>query len=690
MIARHPAGHAQAIVIHKMAPPLRDAASIVDVLRWRAEHQARRVALSFIGDRHEEPEPLTYAELDHRARAIAARLSEHAVAGDRALLLHPPGLDFVVALFGCFYAGVIAVPLYPPKPNRRDNRFVEITRDAGARVALTTPPVLATVDRAFEHSPELADLEWIASGSEGSSTRTIVAPRPTADSVAYLQYTSGSTRTPKGVIVSHGNVRANIDDIDRAFHHDEHSVSISWLPHFHDMGLVYGLLAPIALGFRCYFMAPATFLQRPVSWLDAISRYRATHTGGPNFAYELCVRRVTPEQKVGLDLSCWSVAFNGAEPVRQETLDGFARTFADVGFAPGARCPSYGLAEATLKVTTGRRGDGPTYFRASSEALRLGSIAPAATDSDERVLVGCGPPDSVTEVVIVNPETLVPSAPDTVGEIWVHGPSVAHGYWSRPEESALVFRASLGGGASSAHYLRTGDLGFIRNGELFVTGRLKDLIIVRGRNHYPQDIELTAQNSHPALRIDGGAAFSVEAAGEERLVIVQEIDRHRHADAEEAAVAIRQAIVEVHEIAPYAVLLVRQQTVPKTSSGKVQRRACAEAFLNATLSAVFEWKDSLEAATETTDIEPRSREDIESFLLQFIAKSLSVSPNDVDPEQPFSAFGLDSLQTLTFVGELETWLQRSLSPTLFWNYPTVSSLAAHLSAESGAVDAAAP
>jgi acyl-CoA synthetase (AMP-forming)/AMP-acid ligase II/acyl carrier protein len=662
---------------------LRSASSIVDILRWRAEHEADRVAYTFLEDGDHELESLTYATLDRQARALAIHLVDQGGTGERALLLHPPGLEFVVALLGCFYAGVVAVPFYSPKLGRRDPRSLDVLRDAGARFALTTGSILGGLDRALRHSPELGQLRWIAHDelpADVSPDQSAILWSVDPDSLAYLQYTSGSTRSPKGVMVSHRNLLANIDDIHGGFAHAEDSSVVSWLPHFHDMGLVYGLLVPLALGLPSHFMPPVSFLQRPFRWLQAMSQFGATHSGGPNFAYELCINRVTPEQKEVLDLTRWAVAFNGAEPVRKETLRKFAETFASCGFSPSALCPAYGLAEATLKVTTGRRGHGATCFFASASELgrdRVSEVADANVDG--KALVGCGRPEQGTELLIVDFETRCRCSADEVGEIWVASPSVAKGYWNRPEDSGRVFHVSPSGEAGPGRFLRTGDLGFLRDGELFVTGRIKDLIIIRGRNHYPHDIELTVQSSHPALRVDGGAALSVEVDGEERLVVVQEVDRHHHSEAQEAAALIRNTIVEEHEIAPYAVALVRQNGVPKTSSGKIQRGACGRAFLDGSLPVVFEWRESAVAPADVADLfRARSREDIEAYLSQKVSSDLAISPHDVDVNRPFSSFGLDSLRAMTLLADIESWLGRRLSPTLFWNYPTISDLAAHL------------
>ncbi len=675
---------------------LRSSSSIVQILRWRAEHQADRLLYTFLEDGNAEAAALTYGSLDRRARALAKHLLEQGSAGERALLLYPPGLDFLVALFGCFYAGVVAVPLYPPRPNRRDPRIADIAKDADARFGLTTSDVAANLARSLGHSPELGGLLWCATDElpDEPALEPFVGRGPAGfGDLAYLQYTSGSTRSPKGVMVTHGNLLAQLQDLDLTVRHPPDSVFVTWLPHFHDMGLVSGLLDPLSLGFPCYVMPPASFLQHPSRWLEAISRYRGTHSGAPNFAYELCCQRVTPEQQASLDLSRWSVAFTGAEPVRAKTLQAFASKFRSCGFSRGALSPAYGLAEATLKVTMKPPGGESTVLSIqSSELSRARVVIAEGGGRGARTLVGCGGP-ATTEILIVNPETHVLSGADDVGEIWLRGPSVAQGYWRRPEESRDAFQASPAGGDGRKRYLRTGDLGFMREGELFVTGRLKDLVIIRGRNHYPQDIELTVEGSHPAFRPEGAAAFSVEVEDEERLVVVQEVDRHHHElDVNEIASAVRRKIADDHELSPYALVLVKQNGIPKTSSGKLQRQACARAFLEGSLPVVAEWREERSADTKSLAAEnlptsktgARTQEDIETFVSRRLSIQLGIPAEEIDLRQPFNALGLDSQRALSFLGELETWLGRRLSPTLFWNYPTVAALAKHLDERSSA------
>src|SRR6185369_3801905 len=472
--------------------------TLAGLLRERAGNHPDHSLYTFLADGEEEAGHLTYGELDRRARALAAWLQQAGCRGERALLLFPPGLDFITAFFGCLYAGAAAVPAYPPRLHRTDERLVEIFRDSQPRAVLTTSALLGRLGMAQEG---LAGARQIAVDQIPDSLADAWRePDLGAGDVAFLQYTSGSTAAPKGVLVTHGNLLDNEERISRAFGQSAESVLVGWLPLYHDMGLIGNVLQPLWSVGRCILMSPQAFLQRPARWMEAISRYRATTSGGPNFAYDLCVRRVGPEQRAALDLSSWQVAFNGAEPVRRATLDRFAAAFAACGFRREAFVPCYGLAEATLLVAAGPSGS-------SAEGP-----------------VSCGTPAG-GQVVVVDPETGAAVALGAEGEIWVGGPSVAAGYWNRPAETAETFGAMLSNGAGP--YLRTGDLGFLRDGELFVTGRRKDLIILRGRNHHPQDLELTTERAHPSLQPGGAAAFSVDSGTEERLILALEIVRDR-------------------------------------------------------------------------------------------------------------------------------------------------------------------
>ncbi len=658
---------------------------MIGVLRARALESPRRVAYRFLRDGEVEEDPLTYAALDEQARAIAAWLQDAGMTGERALLLHPPGVEFVAAFFGCLYAGVVAVPAYPPRPKRPDPRIQEIVADSQASLALTTEAVRAALEPQRAQLPGLAALRWLATDTlPAGLSDEWREPAPAGDALALLQYTSGSTLTPKGVMVTHANVVSNSDEIDRAARQDADSLSVSWLPHFHDMGLMYGIIHPLYKGYPGILMAPAAFLQRPLRWLQAMSRYGGTASGGPNFGYDLCVDRITAEERAHLDLSRWSVAFNGAEPVRPSTMERFARTFAPCGFRRDALAGAYGMAESTLMVAMTHKGVEPGFFRARAAEVERNRLVPAAEgESSTRTFVGCGPVGTVPRIVIVDPDAAIPCPPDRIGEIWVSGPSVAKGYWNRPEETARTFGGRLAD-TGEGPFLRTGDLGFVSDGELFVTGRLKDLIIVRGLNHYPQDIERTVDSSHPALQPGAGAAFSVEIDEEERLVIVQEVERsRRNSDLEEVVSAIRRAVTEEHEIDVHAVTLIRPATIPKTSSGKIQRRACRTAFLERSLSVLHEWRRPALERPEASrgpapSSSPLSEADIAAWLVTRLARESGLDPDELDLGQPFASFGIDSARALLLVGDLETWLGRRVPPIALWNYPTVEALARHL------------
>jgi acyl-CoA synthetase (AMP-forming)/AMP-acid ligase II len=564
--------------------------TLVDLVRWRAAIQPEQWAFTFLVDGGAHEVHLTYAALDLRARAIAAQLQTITTVGERALLLYPPGLDFIEAFLGCVYAGVIAVPVCPPRPHRDSARSQSIQADAQARLALTTSAHRAKLVPLFASDDSTAAPQWLATDEVANTwEHNWTAPLLTERSLAFLQYTSGSTGHPKGVMVSHGNVMHNEALIYTGFAPSEARLGMSWLPAYHDMGLIGGLLQPLFGGFHCVLMSPAAFIQCPFRWLKAISHYRVTISGGPNLAYDLCVRKITPEQRTTLDLSCWSVAFSGAEPVRAESLERFAQTFADCGFRAEAFFPCYGLAEATLMVTTKPCRSGPPKICHTDKAALQQNRAVERRDGTGVVrVVSCGKVLCDQIVLIVDPERATRCHPGEVGEIWVSGPSVAQGYWRRSVETAATFRG-YGLDMGEGPFLRTGDLGFEHDGELYVTGRLKDLIIIGGRNHYPQDIEQTVKAVDPALCTGAGAAFSIEVAGEERVVVLQEVELPAKADLDRLIGAMRLAVAREHEIELYGIMLLKPGRLPKTSSGKLQRKLCRLRFLEGSFELVGGW-----------------------------------------------------------------------------------------------------
>ncbi|MDX6502481.1 MAG: hypothetical protein QOG23_5745, partial [Blastocatellia bacterium] len=663
--------------------------TLVGLLRGRAIRHRERVAYTFLLDGEAEEKKLTYGELDEQARAVAAMLQAAGAVGKRVLLLYPSGLEYVSAFFGCLYAGAVAVPAYPPRLNRSLLRLQAVVDDAQATLALTTKEILGRVTPMLAEATGLQALCWL---DTDELDRRIAdewrEPSINGSTLAFLQYTSGSTSTPKGVMVTHDNLLHNEEMISNAFKQTSDSVIAGWLPLYHDMGLIGNVLQPLYLNARCILMSPTAFLQRPVRWLQAISRYRATTSGGPNFAYELCVNKVTEEQRASLDLSGWSVAFNGAEPVRSETLERFAETFAACGFRREAFQPCYGLAEATLIVSGGLESGQQTVKTVQAKALESDLIVEAgAGDAGTRSLVGCGRALLDQEIVIVHPESLGRCALEEVGEIWVKGPSIAAGYWGRSEETERTFRARISD-SGEGPFLRTGDLGALIGGELFVTGRLKDLLIIRGRNHYPQDIELSAERSHPALRRGCGAAFSIAVDGEEVLVIVYELDHRQHAAPQDVIDNVRQAVSEEHEVQVGAVVLIRAGTLPKTSSGKIQRSACRAAFLASELSSVAEWRQEAGAESETAAppvvTRPQGLEEIQNWLVSHLAASLRIDPSGINAFQPVTRYGLDSLVAIELVHSIENKLGVTLPMASLLQSSSIAELAAQALAQLSA------
>lgn len=677
--------------------PFRESTTLIDVLHWRARHQSDDRAYTFMVDGETEGPALTYGQLGRQARAIGAWLQQHGTPGERALLLYPQSLDVMTAFYGCLCAGVIAIPVPPPEASRLKRtlpRLQAVAKDAQASFVLTTRAIISLIDEFRSEIPEFQAMRWLATEDVAPDlAEEWQDPGVGTETLAYLQYTSGSTSTPKGVMISHGNVMSHCAYLKEACEYTDESKTVTWMPYFHDYGLVEGLLVPVYNGTPCYVMSPFSFIKNPFRWLHIISRYRCTHSQAPNFAYDQCVRRVGPEQRAELDLSCWRAAGNAAEPINPEVLERFFQAFAPGGLRREALCPAYGLAEATLLVSFSPTSKEPVLCNAEAAALEKGRVVEAdGTQALTRTVAGCGRRVSQTQIVIADPETLRKCGPNEVGEVWVAAPGVAQGYWNRPEETEQIFQAHLAD-TGEGPFLRTGDLGFLRDGELFLNGRLKDLIIVRGANHYPQDLEWTVQRSHPALRAENGAAFAVEADGQERLVVVQELERrHRGVDLAEVIAAIRTAVSEEHEVELHALVLVKAGSILKTSSGKIQRQGCAAAFLSGRLTVVAEWR---QAPQDDEDAELPSEErsagraaptvhEIRNWLIAKLAQHLKVDAQRIDVRQPFASFGLDSMTAVCITGELEEWLGRTLPHTLAYDYPTIEALGEHLAGRPAA------
>ncbi|NUQ61201.1 MAG: AMP-binding protein [Pirellulales bacterium] len=667
---------------------------------------------------------LTFAELFERAKAIAATLQRRIQPGDRVLLVYPAGLEFIAAFLGCVSAGVLPVPATYPKPRRPLPRLSTIAADCQAVFALTAAQTLTTLDLA-RSAPELRSVQWLATDTlDLACAADWQRPEVRPEDLAFLQYTSGSISDPKGVMVTHANLMRNLEMIYEGFSIPRicadpvEGTGVSWLPAYHDMGLIGGILEPFYVGGRSVLMSPAAFLQRPVRWLKAISDYRAVIGGAPNFAYELCVEKITPEQRSELDLGSWRLAFCGAEPIRPETLERFAETFAPCGFREDAFYPCYGLAESTL-LAAGGKGPGRPVIRAFERAalaeLRIAEANGHPAGEIHRV-TGCGGPRLDQVVEIVDPETLLPVQPDRVGEIWIKGSAVARGYWNRAEENAVTFGGRLAG-SNDGTYLRTGDLGFLRDGNLFVVARLKEVIVIRGRNHYPHDIELTVSRAHEALIPNAGATFSIDHENTERLVVVNEVDRqYRNGDLEQVVQRIRAAVAEEHELDVFAVVLIRPASLPRTTSGKVQRNLCRQQYLDGDLKVQAQWQAPSRGSNGSAsgngaarrrapaerprkaassilpkigpfdrplreDEVERLAEQIETRLLDWLVERAGLRTSDFDRDKPFAEYGLDSLTAVELSHELEEWLDVEITPVVAWNYPTAASLAAYLARE---------
>ena len=580
--------------------------NLVDLLRDRAEHKPDQLAYRFLADGETSQQTLTYLQLHQQAVQIASYLQSFLSPGDRVLVVYPysAGLEFIAAFFGCLYAGAIAVTDNPPVSPQAIVKLQTRLESSQCRAILSTKALIEQLKIQFsvekeEETRRGTSLRWVATDDLLAQNLAIDWQKPpiNGDTVAFLQYTSGSTGTPKGVIVTHGNVLHNSAIIYRAFGHHNHSKGLIWLPLFHDMGLIGGVVQPLYGSFPVTLMSPVALVQKPFRWLEAISEYQATTSGGPNFAYDLVCRTATPEKLEQLDLSSWDVAFSGAEPVRWDTLKRFAEIFGPCGFKPEAFYPCYGMAETTLFISGGHKHQTPNILWVDPVALEHNqviqtqetSLANNPQSRKTRSLVSCGFPWLGDEVMIVDPQELTPRDADQVGEILVSGKGVGLGYWDKPEDTETTFRVYVEG---RGPYLRTGDLGFLQDGELYITGRIKDMMILWGRNRYPQEIEATLDTCHPAIRAGHSAAFSVETELGEQLIIAAEIERRylRNLNVEEVVNAIRQAIAEQNTVDVFAIVLLKTTTIPKTTSGKIQRRACRTKFLEGSLDSVGQWK----------------------------------------------------------------------------------------------------
>ncbi|MDE2472122.1 MAG: AMP-binding protein [Bradyrhizobium sp.] len=633
-----------------------------------------------------EPMELTFGELHTAAMGLAGMLRSQIRAGERVLMFYPPGLDFVIAFFGVLYAGGIAVPLVPPRRQGARPVIRALLADAQPSLVLTTSTFAPRVSELLREgaSPlcsiatdEVALQDW-----EGG------CPAPSPQSVCVLQYTSGSTGTPRGVMVTHDNVARNSRLLAQQAELDSRSVWVSWVPHFHDLGLFGSLCTPLYNGIASVLIPPAAFVARPVRWLEAITRYGGTVTVAPNFAYDLCTREISDEDCTGLDLSQWRVAGCGAEPIRMETMLGFAERFGRWGLSPKAMCPFYGLAEATLLVTGGPVGAGQTAATISSAALRENRVAPADSAEDGYAVPSCGVTSPDHRLVIVDPETRVPCRPHSIGEIWIDCSTVGPGYWNNAKETARVFDARTNTGEGP--FLRTGDLGFVRDDILYVTGRIKDLIILRGQNIYPQDLEATVRAALPG--VPEVAAFAVEGASTEQSVLVIEQPRCDAAEVHTMLSGVREALLREHGIEVHRIVLTRRRALPKTSSGKLQRAAARAALTYGTLPVIAEWRaeslldDELGAGAYAVDFALRLKslssseqlEQVENYLFGLLGELEAADPAACSRHETLIAMGMSSLDIMRLKRRIEAELMIALDAGSIWQEIGVADLAAHV------------
>jgi acyl-CoA synthetase (AMP-forming)/AMP-acid ligase II len=659
----------------KPLPPILH--NLAALFEFCCHRKPQELAYAFVRDTLELESQLTYAELESRVRSLVGHLARRAQPGTRVLLLYPPGIDVVCAFWACTYAGLVPVPAPAPDPVRRKHslpRLRAIIEDAQVSLVLTTSGI-ETVSSELSTGKDGRQVEWLITDRLSDQVGVTELPPLEHTALAYLQYTSGSTATPRGVMISHGNVLSHCKAMSLAGEVSDGSRSLCWLPYFHDYGLLHGIIAPFYAGIPAYLMSPITFLRRPLRWLEAVSRFSITHSGGPNFSYESCLRAARQQPEWQTNLSTWAVASCGAEPVHADTVERFVATFGPQGFRRTSFAPAYGLAEATLLVTMKQPEAEPTFFTIATEALADSIVkeSPAA-EHGTRTLVGCGVPLEETRVLIVNPATRRSSLTGEVGEVWVAGAGVATGYWGRPDESDATFKATLAGSGVGS-YLRTGDLGFIHRGELFLTGRLKDLIIVRGRNYYPHDLEWTAEQAYPGLRQGCGAAFSIESETGERVVLVYEIEKKLpESDMSEVMSGIRRVVAEEYELEVHTVVLVKSGTIPRTSSGKIQRHACR---------ADFEAGQLVVVGTSTLDAteEEQSGELLNDIPLTPLEQRLAAIWQEVLGGPPprrhanFFALGGNSLLVAQLVARILDVFQVELSLSVVFECPTFSALA---------------
>lgn len=673
--------------------------TLIDAIREQSVNNPEGLAYACISSDGTLQSTFTYSELISRAESVAVELLRFCDPGDRAMLLFHGGSEFIISFFGCLIAGVIPVPGYPVRvpasstqPARNFARLVPIISNAQPKVALTTRAVVARQAELSAAEPIFSTLKWIAV-EEIPDQRLESRPHVTGTNLAFLQYTSGSTSSPKGVMVSHNNLISVLRDMDASWPHDHSSVMVTWAPVFHDMGLIHGILFPLYFGFPVYTLSAASVLQQPRRWLEAITNVGGTHSSGPNFILDLCLKRISEHEMMGLNLSTLSALLTGAEPVRHKTLHQFQERFALCGLQPNAIQPGYGLAEFTLKVSATDVGSTPRIVHLDAAACEQGRVIlrNVAGGAGTRSFVSCGWTHVGSDIRIVDPKSRTECQPDEIGEIWVSGDNLTRGYWANSEATEETMRARLIDGRGP--YLRTGDLGFVIDRGLYIAGRLKDLIIIRGRNLHPDDLENTIEESLPEVRGGRCCAFSVDREQGEALVVVAEIDRvQRHNfDAANIFARLREGISVQHEAELFDAVLVRTGTFPLTSSGKVQRKRACQEYLDGTLQSIARIREPEPPADSSTNGEYEGQvAEVRTRLIEYLSTKLHQPAEKLSTKQSFQRLGLDSLSLIEMVLDLEAFCGQPLETSIVFEQPCIEDLSVYVAARIRLASAAAP
>lgn len=656
---------------------MHDSISIANLLQDRAEKYPDKKIFTFLKEGEIEAESLTYQQLLSKSQQLASLLIRKNLSGKVVVLLYPQGLEFIIALFACFYAKIIAVPTYPPTRNKL-KRLQSILNNSDAKLILSNQKVF---NKSTKFSSQLIELQWLLTDNLPITT-SVDFPKVESNDIAFLQYTSGSTGQPKGVMISHQNIITNSAFLKEAFELSDQDICVSWLPLFHDMGLIDGVIQPIYSNYAIYLMNPTDFVQKPIRWLGALSKFKATRTGGPNFAYDLCVEKISEEDLNKLDLSSVNCLYNGSEPVSSVTLNKFMDKFKETGLKETVFYPCYGMAEATLQVTGIAKRKTPTILRVAKKQLKKNLLIIEDNPTESISLVSCGYPRLDTQIRIVNPTSKQLAKTIEIGEIWVKGKSISEGYWNNSAITAENFLQTIKDTQETGFY-RTGDLGFFYQEELFITGRIKELIIIRGQNYYPQDIERILQDAHPALQNGGTVAFST-IEEKEQLIIVQEIKRTFIRELKEVEVfnAIKNKIATFLEVSVDAIFLVTPFSLPKTTSGKLMRKQCQKDYLTGKLSPISSWEmpkqNPIANITEEISKPTDKQEDFSSFLTHLFAKKSGLPVTQISPNTSFLDIGIDSIYAVDMTVEIEKKLGLKVTATIFWELKTIESIAKFL------------